>query len=287
MKKILFLFLFTISTTAQIKGVVKDSITKEPIAYVALVYENTEIGTNANSNGEFELTNIETNNKIIVSCLGYKSKFFLLSNKNEIYLSKKEELIEEIVIKNRKNRSEIIIDNYKNSQMAFGCNKAGNVWAKYIKFTKEVQNHPFIKKIQFTAKSRVKNAKVKLRFFFTNQNKEVVSDIIFDEIIVPIIKGTHKNIVDLEKYSIIIPKEGIFIGFENLIIEDNKHEYTYTIQGETGEHKGINYEPFIKGYEAKENNVWSIRNNNKFLFNSKFKKDAKPIELGIKLTLTN
>ena len=41
MKKLILLFLFTLSAAAQIKGVVKDSITKEPIAYAALVYENT------------------------------------------------------------------------------------------------------------------------------------------------------------------------------------------------------------------------------------------------------
>ena len=75
MKKFILLFLFTISATAQIKGVVRDSITKEPIAYAAIVYENTEIGTNANEKGEFELTKHESNFIINVSCLGYKIGF--------------------------------------------------------------------------------------------------------------------------------------------------------------------------------------------------------------------
>jgi hypothetical protein len=93
--------------------------------------------------------------------------------------------------------------------------------------------------------------------------------------------------VNLESYNITIPKEGIFIGFENLIIEENKYEYYYSIEGSDRKLKGVKYEPTIKAYESDEYNVWSIKNYKSTLFNAKHKKDSKPIELGIKLTLTN
>lgn len=287
MNKLILLFLFTISATAQIKGVVRDSITKEPIAYAALVYESTVIGTNANLNGEFELTKHESNIKIIVSCLGYKSKTLQLSNINEIYLSPKEEIIEEVVITNRKNTSEIIIGNYKNSKMGFANGGASQIWAKFIKSTDEIKKHSFIKTIQFTTNSRVKNAKLKLRFFYADNEGKPYNDLIFDEIIITVRKGTNINTISLEQYNIQIPEKGIFIGFENLIIEENKYEYTFTQEGKKGKFKGICYEPVIKGYEANEYNIWNIKNDKSFLFNHKFKKDSKPIELGIKLTLTN
>jgi hypothetical protein len=284
MKNHILLFLLTISATAQIKGVVRDSITKEPIAYAAIVYENTEIGTNANEKGEFELTKHESNFIINVSCLGYKTKTLQISNSNDIYLSQKQEVIQEVIISNRKNSREIIIGKYKNSTVSFGGNKPGVIYAKYINFNSEIENHPFIKKIQFTTRSRVKNAKLKLRFLSVNQNKEVVGDIIFDEIIVTVNIGTHNIIVDLEKYNIIIPKEGIFIGFEILILDENKYEYFYTKQGETEKHKGISYEPNIMAYEAKELNIWSIRNNKSRLLTGFHYEQS---EIGLKLTLTN
>lgn len=285
MKKFILLFLFTISATAQIKGVVRDSITKEPIAYATIVYENTEIGTNANEKGEFELTKHESNFIINVSCLGYKTKTLQISNSNNIYLSPKQEVIQEVIISNRKNTSEIIVGKYKNSSVSYGSSKPGIIYAKYINYNSEVENHPFVKKIQFTTRSMKKNAKLKLRFFSVNQNKEIVGDIIFDEIIVTVKSGVHNNTVDLEKYNIIIPKEGIFIGFEILIIEQNKYEHIYTNQGETVKHKGISYEPSIMAYEAKEANVWSIVNNKlRLLTQGPY---LKREEIGLKLTLTN
>lgn len=287
MKQLILLFLLTLSASAQIKGVVKDSITKEPIGYVALVYENTEIGTNANEKGVFELPKNESNFKVIVSCLGYKSKTLQVSNINEIYLSPKEEIIEEVIVANRKNTSEIVIGDYKNSIVGFANGGASQIWAKFIKHTEEINKHPFIKKMQFTTRSRVKNAKLKLRFFYVDSNGKPSDDYLYEDKIITVKKGTNKNTIDLENYNISIPNEGIFIGFENLIIEENKYEYIYTKQGEKGKFKGISYEPVIKGYEASEYNIWNIKNNKSTLFNNKFKKDSKPIELGVKLTLTN
>ena len=107
MKKFILLFLFTISATAQIKGVVKDSITKEPIAYVALVYEKTLVGTNTNEKGEFELP--KNTAKTIVSCLGYNSKILLLSDTNEVFLSPKTQEIQEVVVRNKKNTSQKLL----------------------------------------------------------------------------------------------------------------------------------------------------------------------------------
>lgn len=285
----LFIFIsfiiFTISATAQIKGVVKDSITKLPIAYVALVYEKTLIGTNTNEKGEFELSINDA--KAIISCLGYNPKTIKLSNTNEIFLSSKTHEIEEVVVLNRKNTSKIVVGNYHDSEIGFSNGGASQIWAKHIKYSDEIKTHPFIKAIEFTTKSRVKNAKLKLRFFSVDNLGNADSDLIFDEIIVTVKKGTRKNYVNLENYNILIPKEGIFIGFENLIIEENKYEYYYSFEGSNSKSKGVKYEPTIKAYESDEYNVWSIKNNKSTLFNAKHKKDSKPIELGIKITLTN
>jgi hypothetical protein len=284
---LLSFILFTISATAQIKGIVRDSITKEPIAYAAIVYENTEIGTNTNEKGEFELTKHESNFIINVSCLGYKTKALQISNSNDIYLSQKQEVIQEVIISNRKNSSEITVGKYKNSRVSFGSTKPGIIYAKYINFNNEIEKHPFIKKIQFTTRSMVKNAKLKLRFLSVNQNKEIVGDVIFDEIIVIVKSGKHNNILDLEKYNIIIPKEGIFIGFEILIIEENKYEYFHTKQGEAEKQKQISYEPSIMVYEAKEINAWIIENyKSRTLLPETFSYFKRP-EIGLKLTLTN
>lgn len=287
MKKLILLFLFTISATAQIKGVVKDSITKEPIAYAAIVDVINSTGTNSNEKGEFELSTKESNSKITVSCLGYESKVISISGFNEILLKPKDETIQSVIISNKKMTSEIVVGEYKNSKMGFSNGGSNHVWAKYIKFSDKVKKHPFIKEIEFTTRSRVKNAKLKLRFYNADSLGKPNGDLIYDEIIITVKKGKNNNNINLEKYNILIPKEGIFIGFENLIIEENKFEFIYTSDGEKGKFKGVRYEPIIQGFNAEEYNVWVIKNEKGFLFNSKFKENSKPFELGIKITLTN
>jgi hypothetical protein len=54
MKSILFFFI-TISLSAQIRGLVKDSISGEPIPFVNIWVENETVGTTSEADGSFFL----------------------------------------------------------------------------------------------------------------------------------------------------------------------------------------------------------------------------------------
>ncbi len=72
MKYLLFIFTtFTIS--AQIKGVVKDSLTGKAISYVNIWVQNENIGVSSEENGEFTINTTKTKN-LIFSALGYEKK---------------------------------------------------------------------------------------------------------------------------------------------------------------------------------------------------------------------
>jgi hypothetical protein len=89
------------------------------------------------------------------------------------------------------------------------------------------------------------------------------------------------------------PKEGFFIAIEWLIIESNKHEYSYTMQGSGKKLTGISYEPAIGTVPAEtDENSWVFnqgkwreifKNKNGIL---KRYKDKYSL-LAIELTLTN
>ena len=71
----LILFFLVVSQFAlsQIKGVVKDSISGEPIPYVNIWVENETIGTISEIDGSFVLTTSSDKN-IVFSILGYNKK---------------------------------------------------------------------------------------------------------------------------------------------------------------------------------------------------------------------
>ena len=68
------LLLIPFSLSAQVKGIVKDSISGKPIAYASVIYENSKIGVNTEENGSFVLPQNDSLRYIEVSNLGYNSK---------------------------------------------------------------------------------------------------------------------------------------------------------------------------------------------------------------------
>lgn len=60
------------STTAS--GIVKDSITGEPLSYVSVLFENSTIGTMTDDNGAFSIQNNKGLSKLIITSLGYDNK---------------------------------------------------------------------------------------------------------------------------------------------------------------------------------------------------------------------
>jgi hypothetical protein len=58
-------------------------------------------------------------------------------------------------------------------------------------------------------------------------------------------KGTHKTMVDLNPYEVAFPKSGLFIGFEFLVLEENKYEFEYTMLDSNKTFQGVSFEPSI------------------------------------------
>lgn len=55
-------------------GIVKDSITGEPLSYVSVLFENSTVGTMTDDNGHFSLQNDKGFTNLVVSSLGYDTK---------------------------------------------------------------------------------------------------------------------------------------------------------------------------------------------------------------------
>lgn len=296
MKKLFAITILLISNLCfgQLKSVIIDSETKEKIPYVNVWVENENIGTTTNEKGEFKL-GIESSKIIIFSAIGYETKKILSDSiKKILELKPLITKLDEIIIKSKKLTKKTIIGKFKKSKINFyfSCGSEPWITARFFKYKEEYKKTRFLNKIKVLTNSEVKNSKFNIRLYSINKNGEP-QDYIYDENIIGIAKkGKKITEIDISNLNIEFPKEGFFIAIEWLIIEQNKYEYKYSMEGSKKKHEGISYEPNIGTIPAETNeNSW-IFTQGKWRRVWKNKSPSKKYKdkynlLAIELTLTN
>ena len=73
----------------------------------------------------------------------------------------------------------------------------------------------------------IKNARFKLRIFKVNKEGFPDVDLLNEDIIVTVKIGLKKNTIDLSKYNLSMPDEGVIIAYEWMIVEENKYVFEY------------------------------------------------------------
>ena len=279
MNKFLVFFLFlTFSLSAQIRGVVKDSITGEPIPFVNIWVENETVGTTSESNGSFSL-DIKEEKMLVFSALGYEVK--KASSRTDIILLKPKVFeLKEVVIEQPKFKNEIEVGNYETSGFRIGLGNINS--AVYFKPYDEMITHPFLKKIKFLTKSDIENAKIRIKILTINADNSPGESLIDEEIIVSVKKGKNKNTIDLSGYRFKIPLNGFFISFEKLLIEENKYytEHTYKDhQGNKITQKSMSIEPELCFIPIEYDIIWQSTINGNWTKSKKhILKDPKSYE---------
>jgi hypothetical protein len=247
-KKLLFvLLLFGFYASAQIKGVVKDSLSGEPIPYVNIWVENESIGTTSEENGSFSL-DIKEEKVLVFSALGYESK--KLSSKNELILLKPKVFeLKEVVVSSAKKNKTIKVNSFKKNKIKvfYGAGAEPTIIAKKIEPTDQIIKHPYLKEINFISLCQLEKAKLVLRFFEIDADGKPGDDYLGENIIIIIKKGQNLNKLNLEKYNIRIPDKGFFIAFEFLTIEENKYTFknTQELDGKIIKKEFVYFEPVI------------------------------------------
>jgi hypothetical protein len=202
----------------QIDGVLKDKDTHLPIAYANIWYENKEIGTTSDINGNFTLPLFE--DYLTISVLGYEKLRIKSSKYVNISLKPLGYSLDDIVIVSRKNKNQIIFGNHKkNNVTSFQNTNLPRIFCQLIKKDSANSQLKYLKEIQFVSLSQLDSSKIQIRIL-QNEGKPS-ADYLDEKIIIKVKKGKNLNKIDLSKYNIVIPDEGLFVGFEWLIVEEN------------------------------------------------------------------
>lgn len=276
----------------QITGIVKDSVSNEPIPYVNIWVENENIGTSSNENGAFTLNTNGNSKTLIFSSIGYETKKVNSGVlENVVRLKPKITNLQEVVVKAKKQKYEIVIGSFNKSEIK--CHLVNGsvpvIVSRFFNFNENYKQTPFISKIRISTSSGVNNSKFNIRLYGVNENGEP-GDYIYDKSILGIAKkGERMTEIDLSELHIKMPEQGVFIALEGLIIESNKYEFTDVMKKQH-----ISYEPQFGSIltETNETNwiykggTWKKTLNNIVILKTHSFKDPCNL-LAIELTLTN
>jgi hypothetical protein len=225
-KFLILLFLISFSITAQIKGVVKDSISGKPIPYVNIWIENENIGTTSEENGEFTISSTDNNKNLIFSVLGFEKKIIRASKAIEVNLKPIAYQLNEVLVPTRRRETRILEIGDTDNLIYQAFDNGPRIDTKFFPYYPSYKKTRFIKKVTIETDSKIDNATIKIHFYTVNPEGFPSKEILEKDFIVSVKKGTTRNTFDVTDFYLEMPKNGLFIGFEKLIIEKNKLEKT-------------------------------------------------------------
>lgn len=226
MKKIILFIFISNSISAQIKGVVKDSLTGKAISYVNIWVQNENIGASTEENGEFSINTTKTKN-LIFSALGYEKKTIKAADAAIINLKPTSYQLDEVVISKRFETKIIEIGKTKTAiYQAF--DNGPRIDVKYFPYYPKYKSTRYLKQVAIETDSKIDNATIKIHFYSVDTNGYPGEELLTKDIITTVKKGVNKNLFTISEFNLRMPKTGLFVGFEKLIIEKNKTEETRT-----------------------------------------------------------
>lgn len=219
----LFFILFSLSISAQTKGVVVDESGK-PIPYVNIWVENENIGTTSEENGEFSIP-ASANKNLIFSILGFEKRVQKASEASNVIMKAVSFQLDEVVVARHFETKKIEIGQINNSVLE-AFDNGPRIDVKFFPYEAAYKKTKFIKKVSILTDSRIDNATVKIHFYKADANGFPGEELLTRDYIVTIQKGVVRNGFDLTDLNLKMPKTGLFIGFEKLLISKNKLEKT-------------------------------------------------------------
>lgn len=262
---LLAIALNSLASFAQIKAVIIDSETKQPIPLVSIWVVGEDKGTTANEQGYFELKETDITKTLLFSAVGYGDVNIKIADlQSRVIMSPKAIELDEIVIATRKNktfRTVNALEDEDETYFASSSTVTPRMNARLIPNRKEYAATPFIKDVTFITVGRTPNPKFNLRLYSVAEDG-APGELLYDKnLICTVKKGRRITTIDLSSYNIRMPEKGFFVAIEWLIIDSNRYDLVSLKYGKAldrkDKHYNIHYDPPFKcAYTDKLSSQW-------------------------------
>ena len=216
------IFLFHLQLFSQIKGTIVDQ-NNNPVPYANIWVENEAIGTTSEENGTFSIALKDVNKTLVFSAIGFETLKQKASQVNVVVLKATTYQINEVVIAKRFETKEKEIG-ATNSVISQAFDNGPRIDVKYFPYNPDYKKTKYIKQIVINTDSKIETAICKIHLYSVSADGFPGEPLLDKDYIVTIKQGLKKTRLDVTQFNLRIPKNGLFIGFEKLVIERNKLE---------------------------------------------------------------
>ena len=228
------------------------------------------------------------NEKIIeIQSFGYEI-LKISEYKTSYFLTPKFKNIDEVIIEKPLQNKFLKIGNIKKEMNSLSFVSSNTTWtiANFVENKEDYNSFKYIKSVKFRSKVEKinKNATINL-LIFKNENGKP-SDEIWKSFIVQCKPGKNITIKDFDA-PILFPKEGIFIGFEWIINDENSFEEKIIYNNLNGKKQNTLYKynnPFIYSQKSENNQIFIKSKNVWKNFNEISKKENRALSIEVVLS---
>ena len=225
-----FLFLLSCNVFGQISGKVVNS-ERQPIPLTNVWVVDSSDGATTDSLGMFSIPTALANDTLVFNASGYKMIYEEASKTKEIVLQAYEIPQPALLVLPEKSFHHTI-GNAHFENLYFQPANVPYMYGRFFENNQEVQRVPYVDKVIVYTKSAVAAATIKIRLMRMDEYGCPSEDLLQEPIIALVKRGTKKNLIQVLKHNIKVPKNGIFVVVEWLMTENNQFRPMNFLKGE-------------------------------------------------------
>lgn len=248
---ILLAFLLAAYSQGQVKLLLIDSLSNRAIQFASVWVVDKENGATSNDKGEVVLGELDPEDVILCSAVGYFIKHIPASAVDSIILlNPRKSFLDEVTVVSTTIKEPIRLGTYKKSETrryGYGCGEIPWIVARYYDGSNYANQNPYLTEIKVATSSDITGATMGIRIYRKDSMGFPGEMINTKPILIKVKKGFSNNRIDVSPYHIQVPSDGFFVGFEWLIIESNKHmvDVFDSTTGKTTKNGHTTYQPSI------------------------------------------
>ena len=272
---IILLFLFfkaaLFSQGIHIEGLVisEDS---SPVPYATMYDGSQKSGTFSDSLGRYSITMPDNVKELHISAIGYKSKTITVGPSDNlsdfhIVLQNDTFKLKEVVISSKTFKpKQVELGPEKKIKGGIGlCSQLNRQTGLYIPNPEQIHGEIKSVEVYLEKKSDETNYLIRLRIFSVDENLYPANDLLLDNVLLQVKKSKGDQLVkiDLGKYNIPIPSNGIIIALE--LVHNTQEHYPFNLNAQnTATDKCLTFKTALVDDTTKKFVYWDRRDNGKW-----------------------